>query len=376
MRGEVHHVYLIPGFFGFVNFGRLVYFSHVREILEQTLGERGIAAEFHRARIQPTASIRRRAADLLEYVTETAPPTGVPIHFIAHSTGGLDARLFLSPGVDLGIDAPLEPYASRVKTVVTVSTPHHGAPLAGLFTSILGQKVLGLLSLATIAVLRNGGLPVSIFARIGAALAGLRMRGGKTEALLDHLSSELLGMAPTDERDHLSSFIRHVRDDQSLLAQLGPEGIDMFNASTADRPGVRYGCVVSRARPPSLLRAHWQLGARLTAHAAYEIYRVLHSYAGLPEAWVPALQPEQARALRAGLGQLPRAGDNDGIVPTLSQVRGPVIHAAEADHLDVIGHFNGEKHEPPHHDWLSTGSRFTRPGFEALWRDVTAFMLE
>src|ERR1043165_9962660 len=32
-----HHVCLIPGFFGFVNFGRLVYFTHVREFLEDAL---------------------------------------------------------------------------------------------------------------------------------------------------------------------------------------------------------------------------------------------------------------------------------------------------------------------------------------------------
>jgi hypothetical protein len=373
VRGRTHHVYLIPGFFGFVNFGRLAYFDHVREILEQTLGQRGIIVEFHRARISPTASIRRRAAELLEYVAETAPPDGVPIHIIAHSTGGLDARMFLSPGVDLGTELPLEAYARRVKTLVTLSTPHHGAPLARLFTSILGQKVLALLSVATVEVLRTGRVPLSIVARLGAALAGI-LRGGTVEAVLDHLSAELLGRLPDDERDHLSSFLQQIGKDQSLLPQLMPEGIDVFNAGTPDRPGVRYGCVVARAAPPSL-RAHFRFRARLYAHATYEIYRLLHFYAGLQKAWIPRLTPEQELALETVFGEVPAPGDSDGIVPTLSQVRGDVIHAAEADHHDVIGHFHDERHVPPHHDWVSSGSRFDRHAFELLWGDVTRFLV-
>ena len=45
-----------------------------------------------------------------------------------------------------------------------------------------------------------------------------------------------------------------------------------------------------------------------------------------------------------------------------------------ADHLDVLGHFRDASHDPPHVDWLVTGSGFDRARFEALWGDVTRFL--
>src|SRR6266568_3761047 len=121
----VHHVYLLPGFFGFVQFGRLVYFSHVREFLEGQLSELGLRVELHYVRVSPTASLRARAREVIDYVRATAPAGDAPIHFVGHSTGGLDARLIATPGVALGVDG-VEEYARRVRSVVTVSAPHHG----------------------------------------------------------------------------------------------------------------------------------------------------------------------------------------------------------------------------------------------------------
>jgi hypothetical protein len=58
----------------------------------------------------------------------------------------------------------------------------------------------------------------------------------------------------------------------------------------------------------------------------------------------------------------------------LSQVRGRLIHAAWADHHDVLGHFKGPTHTPPHFDWMASGSGFDRVRFEALWGDVAGFL--
>jgi hypothetical protein len=74
------------------------------------------------------------------------------------------------------------------------------------------------------------------------------------------------------------------------------------------------------------------------------------------------------------LGTLPSAAANDGVIPTLSQVWGDVVHATHADHLDVIGHFSDPRHVPPHYDWLSSGSGFTRQRFEGLWNDVACYI--
>ena len=67
---------------------------------------------------------------------------------------------------------------------------------------------------------------------------------------------------------------------------------------------------------------------------------------------------------------------NDGIVPTRAQVHGRVLAAVRGDHLDVIGHFNDPATDPPHYDWLTTGSGFDRKRFEAVWDRVLDFLLQ
>ena len=365
-----HHIYLIPGFFGFINFGRLVYFGHVRDALERMLDGRGVAAEIHRVRVSPTASLRKRAAEIVHSINETS--TSGPIHLIGHSTGGLDARLICTPGVDLelpGVD--VEAIARRVRTVVSVSAPHHGTPLATFFTGILGQKLLQVLSMTTVATLRQGRLPMSVLARIGAALARVGLPGSSTEAILDHLEAELLGRLDPEERYPVAQFFAEIGKEQALLPQLTPDGIDLFNAAAADRSGVRYACVVSCARRPRWI-GHFKVGPRVTGQASYAVYRFLHSQTN-DEATVRLPDPSLAHrdTLTRMLGSTPTRADNDGVVPVYSQLWGELIHAARADHLDIIGHFAGE---PSHHDWLKTGSQFDQKAFDAVWNDVAVYL--
>jgi triacylglycerol lipase len=369
----MHQIYLLPGFFGFVNFGRLVYFTHVREFLEETLYRHGLEAEIHRVRVSPTASLRKRASEVASYIAETAPPRG-PIHLVGHSTGGLDCRLLLTPGADLGIDLPLEPLAERVRSLVTVTSPHHGTPLASFFTGILGQKLLRLLSLITVEVLRNGRLPLRIVARLGAGLAKAALPNGRSEVVFDHLQDELLLSMPDRQRDYISAFFAQIGSDQALMPQLMPEGIDMFNASTQNRATVRYASVAARARVPGL-KGRWRVGLGVYEQATYSLFQWLHYQTAVSaKACVPDYTEQQKQALRDGFGGIPGPRDNDGIVPTCSQVYGELIHCTEGDHLDVIGHFGDVKHVPPHHDWLPTSSNFTRTDFEALWTSVADFI--
>ncbi len=76
----------------------------------------------------------------------------------------------------------------------------------------------------------------------------------------------------------------------------------------------------------------------------------------------------------ANLGKLPHSKSNDGVVLTRSQLWGKLIHAGTADHLDVIGHFNGSDEHPVHVDWLATGTGFDRQQFCAAWNDVADFI--
>jgi triacylglycerol lipase len=371
-RRPIHHLFLVPGFFGFVNFGRLVYFTHVREFLDDAFARLGIPVEIHRVTVSPTASLRTRAAQLVGNLRESAPGDA-PIHLIGHSTGGLDARLVVAPGVALGTDGEVEAYAARVRTVVTVVTPHHGTPLASFFASRMGQQTLRVLSIGTAAVLRGARLPAGLLARIAALAARTGVAGGApTIALLDHLEQELLGRLEGDERNLISRFFEQVTDDQSLIPQLAPEALEIFNAATGVRPGVRYGCVVSRAQPPSL-RARVAAGLHPWTQATYALYAWLYARAGGGRHGDAVAEPAR-QILRHELGRLPTPRDNDGIVPLLSQVWGEVLFVATGDHLDVIGHFDGPRHQPPHHDWLTTGSGFDRVQFEALWTAVARFV--
>jgi triacylglycerol lipase len=131
--------------------------------------------------------------------------------------------------------------------------------------------------------------------------------------------------------------------------------------------------VVTRARPPGL-RSLVGAGFDPYAQATHALYVGLYRIASrTPAARAPRLAPEQLATLQRAYVRRPDRTSNDGMVPTLSEVRGRVITAAWADHLDVIGHFRAPNHVPPHFDWLSSGSGFDRPQFERVWRAVAAF---
>jgi len=96
MRGR-HHIYLVPGFFGFTNLGEIKYFAHVIDFLERRSRALGVRAEIHVVRTHPTASLPQRAVRVLETIGETMGREGA-VHVIGHSSGGLDARLLVAPG--------------------------------------------------------------------------------------------------------------------------------------------------------------------------------------------------------------------------------------------------------------------------------------
>lgn len=69
----------------------------------------------------PTAPIEERAGRLAEFIERELGPSE-PFHWIGHSMGGLDGRFLASPGgLNLG---------HRFLTLTTLSTPHHGSPIA------------------------------------------------------------------------------------------------------------------------------------------------------------------------------------------------------------------------------------------------------
>jgi triacylglycerol lipase len=112
-------VILVHGLFGFDRTGipgaRLDYFRGIAKHLE-TLGCRA-----HAVRLPRSSSVPERARELRDAITALGHDR---VDLIAHSMGGLDARYALA---HLGL-------ASRVRSLVTVGTPHRGTPIADLAT--------------------------------------------------------------------------------------------------------------------------------------------------------------------------------------------------------------------------------------------------
>jgi triacylglycerol lipase len=372
---RTHHIYLVPGFLGFANLGRIAYFGHVRRLLVERLSALGLEPDIHIVGTPPTASLPERAARLAEAIDATTQRGGAPVHLIGHSSGGLDARLLTAPGVGLPTALDVERLATRVRTVVTVTTPHHGTPLASFFTTLRGQQLLQLVALNTIYVLRFGHLPLAAMLWMGSLLVRFGSVVSNSD-VLDELFGRLLGDFTLRRRRAVRTLLRDVVRDQSLMLQLTPEAMEVFNASVLPRAGIHYGAVVAQAARPTLLSS-LAVGFDPAAQVTHALYRALHRLiAAAPGRISPDPSPDQARALQRAYGEMPPRDANDGLVPTHSQTWGHIVHAAVADHLDVLGHFRDAAQDPPHVDWLVTGSDFNRERFEALWSDVAHFLVD
>ena len=70
--------------------------------------------------VNPIGSIEQRARQLAAAIV-AIPASQDPLHIIAHSMGGMDARYAIRN---------LAGVAERVKTLVTIGTPHRGSPVA------------------------------------------------------------------------------------------------------------------------------------------------------------------------------------------------------------------------------------------------------
>lgn len=372
---ELHHVVLVPGFFGFLNLGELTYFSRVCEQLQLRLEQLGVRAEVRAVGTLPTASLRSRAATLAEAVRQFAPGDG-PLHFVGHSSGGLDIRLLVTPSVSLPTDVDVAALGARTRSVVTVATPHYGTPLASLATGVLGQKLLQVLSLVTLWGLRAGKRPLRGAVRLGQWLVRLDDLVGLGGRVFEQLYEQVLADFDDERSESLERFLGHVRGDQALLPQITPDSLDLFNSSAEDRSGTRYGCVVTRAKPPQMFGS-LRVGLDPMAQLTHSLYQALYRLtSAMPPGRLGPLTDAQVEALVSGYGKVPAPSANDGMVPTRSQIWGEIIHVARADHLDVMGYYGDPEGGASHVDWLVTRSGFDRTRFRALWGAVARYIAQ
>jgi triacylglycerol lipase len=371
-RMSRHHVILIPGFFAFAGLGDLRYWAGVDIELSAAFAAFGLEVDITEIETLPTASIRYRAGQVVEAIAAVAARDDGPIHLIGHSTGGIDARVAVTPNAALA--TPVKIDYERVASIVTIATPHRGTPLASTFGSAMGQPILRGIAASAIVGLERGGIPLAGLLRLGSLITQVDDLFGFERTLVDQLFAQLLHNFDDKRRRALIGFLDNVSKDRALVVQLTPDSLDLFHATTADPDGIAYGSVITRARRPTL-------GSALT-HAYDPYAQGLHLlYCALwlltsrfHERYAPTLSPAQEAMLRAGYGKLPELVDNDGMSPTLSQVWGEVVHVTEADHLDVMGQYGDVGRTGIHADWLPSGSGFDHARFTALWQAVAAFV--
>ena len=119
------NIVLVHGILGFGHVGPINYFNGVADHFRLKFG-----ASVHAPALDPTAGTGLRSAMLRRSIEDALAQRildpAQPIHIIAHSMGGLDARRMISQ------DPTIAAGEARVsvKTLATIGTPHRGSSVA------------------------------------------------------------------------------------------------------------------------------------------------------------------------------------------------------------------------------------------------------
>ena len=204
--------------------------------------------------------------------------------------------------------------------------------------------------------------------------------------VLDRATERLLHLLDDARSREVRAYLEAIKTDQGSMVQLMPEAMDLYQASVCDRPGVGYQCTASMARPPSPLKWVRQLGSPwgVLSMTIFAALSELTSHVG-PRYPCAASRAdvETEAALVAAFGEPPGVQANDGVVPLRSQLHGRLVWTGYADHLDVLGHFDGRRDVttgdpaagPAHVDWLRSGAGFDEVRFREMTRAIADGML-
>jgi hypothetical protein len=381
---RLHRLYFSPGMFGFGRLASFDYFGHLDRALGTAFREHGDDVATWVVDVAPTASVRGRAARLAELVASTCDDDGGPIHLVGHSTGGLDACLVATPGVRLPCDDRALAWLPRLCSITTLSTPHHGTPLASFFATVSGQRLLYALTALTYIGLTIGAPPLAAASAIVVAIGRLDRALGLDIRLLDRVTESLLRVIDDARDREVRTFFDAIGRDQGAVVQLMPEAMELVGTLARDRPGVLYQCTATMAPPPSprnWVRAVASPWATLSTSIFAALWSITSRYDDRYPCAAKDAGDETEAALTLAFGRAPGARANDGVVPTRSQLRGQLAWAGYADHLDVLGHFDGggksvrEPDAPAHVDWLHSGANFDRTHFLAMTAAIAQGML-
>jgi triacylglycerol lipase len=263
-------IVLAHGFFGFDDFagaGFVDYFWGVRAHLED-LGERWVFTPA----VDPFNDSITRGEQLLAHVEAVVAETGhAKVNLVGHSQGGLDARYVAHQRPDL------------VASVTTISTPHHGTPIADMALGIVSDP--------------------------------------SAQLVADWLAQTLGGplWPAVDQNTSITASMQ----------QLSSPGTEQFNADHPDRPEVAYFSIAGRSGGND---------GGIPCEGAEDPPAFVTAWQDQTDPIDPLLAVTQ-EVLSGGLfSSVP----NDGLVVVSHAKWGRFLGCIPADHLDQIGHLFGD----------------------------------
>lgn len=388
-------VILVPGFFGFGTFGRakeegerkgtlersaqagaidptrIQYFARVADVLKETLGgEDEVLYIGHEP--SPTGPLVVRATELHEQIKTQLAKGVTRVHLIGHSTGGVDARLVANRGYALPNVSTLErdEVISRIASIMTVSAPFHGAPVAEYFDGRRGENVMMLLSLLSVLTTTR---ELRLTGRVALLAAMILRRFGSLTKPEDLVIPTFLAGVDPGTATQIQGFLAKIISDHRALFDLSPAQTRQRgeHLTATDHPGIR-SFVTSAPRPPGYLASFFSRDAPLL--------RMLYAYA------YRRAMPTASASARAQFPKGPwiggdaatqdaianEAGVNDGVVPAASQtIDGRAEAILLADHLDVVGHYDDDGGGGT---FFKSGAAFDDARFREFWTKVATTM--
>lgn len=343
----------VPGFFGFGSFGHpdrplIEYFAHVEDAL---LRAHVRSARFVVHQPPPAGSLAERTRSLYDRVTEVVRDGASRVYLVGHSTGGVDARLVAHPGYRaLPQRAEL---IERIASVVTVSAPFYGTPLARRAGDTTWLLVPALWFGSILASRRRLQLAGQVAGLFNLAKRVVLQNPTPTDEVIAQLAD-----VDDETAQQIRRFLGDVARDHRLVADLTPDAMTALNRGldTADAvPPISFVSVAPRAgiSPLTFVSAPMQ-------RILYDVTSTLA--AGAPPDGVSVPDGPWIGWRHIALTRT----SNDGIVPAWSQtLDGHAAGLVLGDHLDVIGHSAAAGAT-----FLRSGSNFDEARFRALWAAV------
>jgi pimeloyl-ACP methyl ester carboxylesterase len=339
-----HVVFLVPGLLGFESIWTFSYFADrvvaaLRSCLEQSLGQ---PVPVIAVPIPPTASLKERQRRLTKTLADRVHALeqghgALRVHLVGHSTGGVDANLLtaeqpMDADSWLDIDARAPALRDRIRSVVSIASPHQGA-------CIVRDPAAQFLSRRD----RLRGIPEL------ANLFGGFLKSAASDIEVRHLKISLLS-----EGAKATRLLRDVLSEWKLLPDLDPtrspivlEGKrDVVRKSFVTIAGSAIPEAASNSPADSLFRDLFERASGWSNGSAETGEWVRSSVNRLKQAL--ASETAEQLVIKSSQTELPTeldAGHNDGVVNSARQLMNPddldeLAGIVVADHFDVVGYYD------------------------------------